>query len=423
VDDLLRPFQPTVSLERHETGPILRSLWQLRDQLGPLTYRVADAINRSTPTAVGVVVRSADLAPPLTTVALPLTAEAARGLAGLLVNDDVVGVGDRWISPSKLVAHPHVEVDPGPTAVRVALPWGSWVSRVVVQPGNSATVTLPERVGIPPLRVRLLAAGAKLWAEDPPRSLVSATRTRLTGTVAGAPGVNGHIEATNRLSRSWRGPWSQAITDADRWTAHCSVETPSGLLSFPLNEHGALAVQLGRTPRVEPLSLTPSPHWDRLVSSGRLEELSGHAAVELTYDKWSSPLLGLAGAYACYAQGLDDFLTEVLTNLTHLDRALPDLPLLEAALDRRRGSRRGEVREALQRLARARSMPVFRRWQIGCKASTHTSCLPRHGPCVAMTRLGDFGWDSLPTEPKQREQGDASPLDSLPRVRGQDSFS
>jgi hypothetical protein len=113
-------------------------------------------------------------------------------------------------------------------------------------------------------------------------------------------------------------------------------------LRFPLSEDGALAVQLGRSPRVEPLSLTPSAHWDRLVSSRRVDDLPLDHAIALTWDKWDAPLLGLAGAYACLAQEADEYLRTVLDNLAQLAPGLPDLPILEAALDRapRRSPRR-----------------------------------------------------------------------------------
>ncbi|PWW25197.1 hypothetical protein JD79_04395 [Geodermatophilus normandii] len=372
VEQLLTGNQANVSLVRHESGPVLHSHPGFLASLAPLAYRMADAINRTTSRDVGVVVRHPATTPLSTAVALPLTEAASKRLAGLLVHEDVVSMCDQHLSLDRLVWSPFVAVDPGPVTVQLSLPWGSWVHRVVVRPGSTETVVLPESIGTEPLRVRLLAPDAGAGSEDPPRSLVSARRSPVTGRMRSGTDVVGDIRPTEPLGASWRGRWSQGSSGGVRWATYCTVSASRGQFSFPINEHGALAVHLGRSPRVEPLSRTPSAHWDRLISAGRLEELGEEEATRLTDDKWSAPLLGLAGAYACYAQRRDDYLRTVLGNLGGLDGGLPDLPLLEAAVDQRQGRVRAEVRGELERLARARAVPVFR-WgvAIGVTAAQH----------------------------------------------------
>jgi hypothetical protein len=155
------------------------------------------------------------------------------------------------------------------------------------------------------------------------------------------------------------------------WQAYGQVSYGVAQWLFPLSETGPLAVQTGRNPRAEPLSAIPSPHWDRLVSSGRLDDIAPREAVGLTNDKWAEPLLGLAGAYACFAQQSDEYLRIVLENLRRLEPDLPDLPILEAALDRR-AQKRTKVADELNALGHSGVVPVFR-WGValGILASEH----------------------------------------------------
>ena len=89
-----------------------------------VALRLGRVINQHTDDDVGVVVRGADLDDLRTVVLLPLTANHAQDLAGLLLHADVVTVGQERISSAQLVDQPEVPVDPGPVVVRVDLPWG-----------------------------------------------------------------------------------------------------------------------------------------------------------------------------------------------------------------------------------------------------------------------------------------------------------
>lgn len=171
--------------------------------------------------------------------------------------------------------------------------------------------------------------------------------------------------------------WAARQRLQPRWRSFGSVPNRHGRLVFPLNEDGPVAVQIGSSPRAEPLSVSPSPHWDRLVSSGRLDDITPDEAVGLTREKWREPLLGLAGGYACFAQRSDDYVRIVLRNLRRLDPELPDLTLLTAALDRRSGVRHRTVRAQLEELAATGALPIFR-WgfALGILAARHYNVSP-----------------------------------------------
>ena len=120
-----------------------------------------------------------------------------------------------------------------------------------------------------------------------------------------------------------QGPWTSVVGSAGHW-------------SFPVSFFGPLAVNADpANPRVEPLSLTPSPDWDLLLSAGRLDVLTTEQAVALTNLKWSDYLVGLAGAYAVYASGDPEYLDVVVANLEGLGPLL-DVSLLAYAAELRR---------------------------------------------------------------------------------------
>ena len=104
------------------------------------------------------------------------------------------------------------------------------------------------------------------------------------------------------------------------------------------------------------------------MSPGELSRLSDSEAESLASRKWDDLLLGLAGAYSCYANGQDSFLEGTLDNLRALEPDLPDVAVLEAALDARRNRHRPEVSGRLWNAG----VPVFR-WgvAIGRLAAEH----------------------------------------------------
>lgn len=295
-----------------------------------------------------------------------VTAHQARRLAGLHADDLVVMVGDQRRTPLELVDVPWVPAE-GPTRVSVELPWGTWITRVAPSQGEDAVVELPRKVGVPPLRTTLL--------RDPrghPGHPLTVRTAR--ADISGSPMVDAEGEAIGpeltiepSPGSAWlgkvHGP-SQKVLEPGRWQRF--VETHG--LRFPLSETGPIALHLGRFPRAEPLSTQDTEAWDQLVAAGRLDDVSGREAQSLAVGKWGELLIGLAGAYACYAQRQDEFLAETLENLRHLDPGLPDLPLLEAGLDQQLGQRREEVGESLC----ADAVPLFR-WgiPIGVLAAHH----------------------------------------------------
>ena len=88
--------------------------------------------------------------------------------------------------------------------------------------------------------------------------------------------------------------------------------------------------------RVEPLSDRPSPEWDLLVASGRLDALTTvEEIITLTQEKWDDEILGVAGAYAVYAAQSWDYLGTVVENLLSLRYPCLDVELLKIAAENR----------------------------------------------------------------------------------------
>src|SRR5262249_34861189 len=62
----------------------------------------------------------------------------------------------RQYSLRQLHEQPAVVVPAGPTKVRLALPWGNWITQISVPADDEAYVSLPAAVGtVQPLRIRL----------------------------------------------------------------------------------------------------------------------------------------------------------------------------------------------------------------------------------------------------------------------------
>jgi hypothetical protein len=376
-----------IAFEPHETGPVLRARPSHARELREVTRQVSIALDSYLPDGVSTRAQSS---PPSRQegVLIRLTAAAARRLGGLLAEaevmpadeqaaaphrDDlpdeakVVTVGEKRLSLRQLVHEPLVAVDPGPLTIRVSLPWGEWVQRVDIAPGEITQVQLPKRVGLPPLRVELLGANP-YGMSGPKRSLVVAG-SRFTPELLTSGGV--FVARMSRRANGTPSLWRLAIRVAPPsddappyWRALGAVRTPAGRVVMPLSEHGPVGVDLGDVKRAEPLATNPSADWDRLVASGRLDAVDHAAAKRLTKVKWTDPLLGLAGAYACYAQGADEYLSIVLDNLRLLDNHLPDVPLLNAALHERAHTRRPPaLARELAALAQEHAVPLFR-WGV-----------------------------------------------------------
>jgi hypothetical protein len=373
VEDILEDAGADIVLEQHQTGPVLRTTASRRAELRAVTLRIARQLNRHFPVEIATVVYDVDTRGLTTSISIPLTAAAARRLGGLLIDQPVLSVGDIALSLRRLVNEATVTVEPGPLAVRITLPWGTWVKRVTVDPLQPLTIRLPRDIGVPPMRVKLLGSGP---ADDDGSGRTVAAMGRLAPVrmrTARGMSVGQLTTIPHNPNSAWRVPLraAQVGLSLPRWQAYGEVSHGAEQWLFPLSETGPLAVQTGRNPRAEPLSAIPSPHWDRLVSSGRLDDIAPEEAVSLTNDKWVEPLLGLAGAYACFARQSDEYLRIVLGNLRGLEPDLPDLPILQAALDHRARTRTTVAGE-LNTLGNSGVVPVFR-WGValGILASDH----------------------------------------------------
>lgn len=293
-------------------------------------------------------------------------AGSAEALAGLLSEEDIVAVRRPWeaepvlsLSPADLEAQPLYGLDPGAATVSLDLPWGTWSTTTRIPPVGETVVQLPDGVGVPPLRIGLIEAmrqrpasgAAEVWLIDDRAAVTS--RIGLTDPVE-RPAVrdSGGLPAVWSLEGPGdRGPWTSVVGSAAHW-------------SFPVSFFGPLGVNAdSANPRAEPLSLTPSPDWDLLLSAGRLDALTTEQAVALTNLKWSDYLVGLAGAYAVYASGDPEYLDVVVANLEGLGPLLDVSLLAFAAEGRRDGVISAETLERLERGAAAGAVPVLR-WGV-----------------------------------------------------------
>jgi hypothetical protein len=135
--------------------------------------------------------------------------------------------------------------------------------------------------------------------------------------------------------------------------------------NFPILRDWLLAVDWSRKGlRVEPLSPIPSPEWDLLLSTGRLDALTPGEAAQLTREKWFDAVLGLAGAYAIYAQADWPDLRIVTDNLRRIATPGVDLDLLDI-VEHRRGNKPLTIDDTkrLKILAEGRPVPLLR-WGV-----------------------------------------------------------
>jgi hypothetical protein len=94
-EDVERIIEPLgVTLDRRETGPALRlERFERSDRLREVAFDIAEAINESTPSDIGAVVRGIDGADVVTSLELEVTRTSARRLGGLLEDEQVVEIG------------------------------------------------------------------------------------------------------------------------------------------------------------------------------------------------------------------------------------------------------------------------------------------------------------------------------------------
>jgi hypothetical protein len=180
----------------------------------------------------------------------------------------------------------------------------------------------------------------------------------LTGSAAGRS-VD-LVARDGAAGTAWRLAPAEPLTDAG-----IVVLDGTPQVRFPLLPDRTVAVErLAAATRVEPLSDVDAPEWDLLVTVGGLGALTPAQAASLTTEKWFDPLLGLAGAYAVWANGHWEYLRVVLDNLHRLPTAGPDVDLLAAARERaERGRLSAATVDRLAEHAATGAVPLFR-WGV-----------------------------------------------------------
>lgn len=319
---------------------------------------------------------------------LVLPTGGARAIAGVLADLPTVRIdrrpateGPAWQtgagrSLADVERSPATRVDPGPVHVGIDLPWGSWSEVVSAPAAGEAVVQVPAVIGTPPLRVELAAAAERQWEI----LRTSGDIGPLTGTVADGVTSRGRRRLVVRADAA--GPTVLTVPDRSRTPGGTRIVTLDGRprVRFPIRSGWPLAVERrAGGVRVEPLSAMPTPEWDLLVASGRLDALTTRQAVNLTNQKWVDEILGLAGAYAVYAAGDWEYLAIVVRNLRDLSHAGLDVALLEMAV-RHRSTRNLEP-EAVDRLERAADegdVPVLR-WGVPLLNTLLDRTRPRKG--------------------------------------------
>jgi len=337
---------------------------------------------------------------------LRLPRSGAEGLAGVLATRTVMATErpdaptsePLWraggqMSLSGIADKPTRVVAPGPTRIRLDLPWGSW-SRVVEVPdaGPAAVVDLPDVVGVPPLRVKL-------------RGEVGRRGRRVIGVNGlGDAGVTGRVAFTDSEGFATDLLVEPAPQPAS-WVVH--APRPSGVygwgtvqidgpttIRFPLWRTRDFAVEWSADAvRVEPLSAVPAAEWDLLLSAGRLEDLTLEDTETLALRKWEDEILGLASAYAYSAAAQWAALEVVLGNLDGLMGGAGAAPLDLAIIAFEAAERSDGMFSPPPVLELARfvssaaqgEVPLLR-WGIRLALALLPS-LPRHAP--ALTKWGD----------------------------------
>jgi hypothetical protein len=391
-----------VEIVHHEHGPDI----VVRSNHSGYATRIAEAyareIQRITPAEIGVSMSvpamPTEAEPPNLNLVLP--PGGASALAGLIAGEEMVRIGSleeaneepeqggRTVSPLALETESCFRVEPGPTWIRVALPWGSWVKLIQVPLAAEARVELPATIGIPPLRVLLHSEAERR------ESLIfgvegsAPTGSVLRGVCDSGPGIP--LVKADPGKAQWALQPERELKDAPLGCGLVTLVEKDGMrISFPFLETRGVALdRKGGGLRAEPLAVVPLPVWDKLVASGRLESLSPAETGELIADRKNEWLLVVAAAYTVHASPAKfqkPFFSKVLRNLKDLaasrekkGRSAPDLDLLRIALAARshrfRGSgmleepKRGwflslEATNSLRLWAEAGSVPVFR-WGV-----------------------------------------------------------
>lgn len=392
-----------VRIVRHEYGPDFVALPGFHAEGKSVAIAWAETLQRTTGPDVGV---SLSIPGPVAeeeetpNVRFRFPPGGAEAIAGLIAAEELVWIGppeettgdeendSRRFSLEALAREEALHVESGPTKVRISLPWGNWTRVVHVPWAGEAMIELPTAIGTPPLRVALHKE-----ADRRETSIFGVEGTAPSGRVRGglAPSLKTIIlvPADAGTARWVLQPQSvfQEVPLGCALATLASGEGPE--ISFPLPEGRGVAIdRSGGGVRVEPISGTFLPAWDKLVAGGRLDPMDPKETGELIAHQKSDWLLGVAAAYTVYASPAKfqrPFFKRVLKELKELADSrrkkgcsAPDLDLLRIALAARlhhlRGSQplqepekgwflRLDATESLVVWAEARSVPMFR-WGV-----------------------------------------------------------
>jgi hypothetical protein len=332
---------PGVQLVPHETGPGFAVESGSEEQAGLLAALVAEAVRDVVPQDLIVATAASGTLPTATAqVEVRLPAGGAVTLAGPIAGQaslvaEVSADGSGWealfdVPLKRLEDEPIIEVPPGRVQFRLDLPWGSYRHSIDAHLSAPAVLTMPDRVGMPPLRIRLGATG---WAAGytvvgigghAPRGDV---RAGILGDARGALRVAPHergawlLSASHELaSHPHRGGWIASIGD-----------DPATV--FPLSPVHTLAVEaLGQQARVEPLTDVTLPEWDLIVATGRIEDIDPDRLTALCAGVTADEVLGLAAAHALHGRQQWDHLRIVLNELRRREWLGLDVDLITASL-------------------------------------------------------------------------------------------
>jgi hypothetical protein len=376
------PVGGSVRMTEHESGPVISFRPEDSATASTMAEVVARVLDEASPPDVNAaVISDRPLAPAAVRLLFPPGGAAA--VAGFLKDSATLSIGGTTRVVQAAADHPVVPVHPGIVPIELRLPWGAWSDQVQVRDGETRDVTVPA-IGVPPLRIR---AAVENWLID--QQILSSTGVvstrsgntlvlfddtgRTTAAAAdpliGSPDMRlpagdpppGPVRAFTVPSRPGEPP--PGTPGRGPWGAGIALTHDHGRVVLPLSPATPILVTLSDGMRAEPLSMQPSRTWDLLVSAGRLDAVGRAEMERLTHAKWSDPLLGLAGAYACLVQEDYRYLDVVLANLRRLEPDLPDIAILRAARLHAEDEKEDVVAPALRKLAGARAVPVFR-WGV-----------------------------------------------------------
>lgn len=346
-----------IEVTRSGGGLVFSGRYHDRELLMQFASNIATAFAADTPDGISTVIRESPIFPGAA-LRLAFPEGGPEQLVGPLVDTPVITVGATRRTVREIEEDPLVNVPPGYVSVRVDLPWGSWSDMVEVLEGIEKSVQLPPAVGngVVPLRVTI---PTHLWDEIPGNSIIGLTPPLQKAVIHG----DVHREAVARPLYG-TGKWLLTVNSKESTWGTC-VSLPGVGVTFPLHPSLPLALDMSEgTAWVEPLSTTPAPEWDELVSLGHL---GGHDPKSLLKaDKAWAPdaVLTVARAYACYAAGADKYTRSILRLLRDRGSDLPDIAVLEGATAlRSNGSVPKSVRCALTHWADAGTVPVMR-WGV-----------------------------------------------------------